>query len=245
MFTDVVTASPQEDAQEDFEQEERDEYKEQVQAMTKFLRDYGGSVRRDGGTNSSCGLTWVGEEPEPSLAEDLGGTVAAQLSRPGSGAALTASEVVDVQVLSSRVSELNGLVEGARVQRSAHGGPNYARLVASDEILPLTFFQDGVKLGPCAFQFYHSRAATQLIQDIMDGYFPYELKQDYPDGVMLKVIDRVSQTYAVWKESAGRHDRDLAEGADRLAVGWPVWHHRRSPAWKINCDEAMVITDRG
>eukprot|EP00434_Breviolum_minutum_P010460 symbB.v1.2.009225.t1/scaffold582.1/size184522/11 len=140
--------------------------------MTKFLRDYG--------------LTWVGDADESNVTDnvDLAGSVAAQLSRPGS--ALEEDTGIDVQVMSSRVAELNSLVEGARVQRS--GGPNgaiHARFVA-DESLPLTFFQDGVKLGHCAFQFYRSRAAQQLIQDIMDGYFPYELKKDYPDGVMLK-----------------------------------------------------------
>lgn len=213
---EAEVAEVAEEAQEDVEQEvqmlriERDEYKEQVQAMTKFLRDYG--------------LTWVGDEPPG--ADDRGAegaegaeggdvSVAAQLSRPNSA---LAEELVDLQVMSSRVAELNGLVEGARVQRSGGpGGAIYARFVA-EEILPLTFFQDGVKLGPCAFQFYHSRAAQQLIQDIMDGYFPYELKQDYPDGVMLKVIDRVSQTFGAWKENAS-HDRDLAGIGDRLAVG--------------------------
>ncbi|CAK8995146.1 unnamed protein product [Durusdinium trenchii] len=203
-----------EEAEEDVEQEvqllrsERDEYKEQVQAMTKFLRDYG--------------LTWVGEEDH----EDHGdyrspngeATVAGQLSRPSS--ALEAPEVVDVQAMTARVLELNGLVEGARVQRtkSHPGAPVHARFVA-DETLPLTFFKDGVKLGHCAFQCYNSRGAQQLIQDIMDGYFPYELKKDYPDGVMLKVIDRTADTYALWKEHASPFDRDLASDGDRLAVG--------------------------
>eukprot|EP00913_Durusdinium_trenchii_P033601 g31454.t1 len=53
----------------------------------------------------------------------------------------------------------------------------------------------------------------------MDGYFPYELKKDYPDGVMLKVIDRTADTYALWKEHASPFDRDLASDGDRLAVG--------------------------
>ena len=34
---------------------------------------------------------------------------------------------------------------------------------------------------------------------VSTGYFPYDLKKDYPDGVMLKVVDRSSQTYALWQ----------------------------------------------
>ncbi|CAJ1401073.1 unnamed protein product [Effrenium voratum] len=88
----------EEDDMEDVEDEvrllriERDEYKEQFQAMTKFLQDYG--------------LTWVGEEEG-----EKDDTVAAKLSRPGS------SQGVDTEVMATRVAELNALVrqEGARI----------------------------------------------------------------------------------------------------------------------------------
>lgn len=73
-----------------------------------------------GARRPTRGLTWVGD------------SVAQQLSRP--------EKLVDVQVLRARVEELNSLVEGARVQRSAVGGAVHARFVA-DEMLPLTFFQ--------------------------------------------------------------------------------------------------------
>ena len=62
----------------------------------------------------------------------MGDSLAQRLSRP--------EKLVDVQLLRGRVEELNSLVEGARVQRSAVAGTVHARLVA-DEMLPLTFFE--------------------------------------------------------------------------------------------------------
>eukprot|EP00439_Symbiodinium_sp_Y106_P059293 s3155_g8.t1 len=102
-----------------------------------------------------------------------------------------------------------------------------ARLAADQAPLPLSFFQDGVKLGRCNFQPFGSRAAQQLLQAMLlsaeeQRYFPYELKEEYPDGVMLKVVDRVAVTFAVWQKEYASADPDLDPRADRLAMGGRV-----------------------
>ncbi|CAJ1352972.1 unnamed protein product [Effrenium voratum] len=195
---------------------ERDEYKEQFQAMTKFLQDYG--------------LTWVGEEEG-----EKDDTVAAKLSRPGS------SQGVDTEVMATRVAELNALVrqEGARIVATrGPGGGRQARLVADDTTpLPLSFFKDrdGLKLGGLGFQSFSSRSAQQLLQDILDGYFPYELKKDYPDGVMLKVVDRTMLTFSAWKEPHGYP-------SEEQAASDPAEHSGGSGAYGTNgsCTAAEI-----
>ncbi|CAK0888710.1 unnamed protein product, partial [Prorocentrum cordatum] len=85
--------------------------------------------------------------------------------------------------------ELNATVEAAatRVVRERVGGGVQARLVpGGEEALPLVFFGDGVKLGKEPFRPYGQREAQQLLDDIMDGFFPYALKDDHPGGVVLK-----------------------------------------------------------
>lgn len=182
---------------------ERDQYREQVLAMTKFLHDYG--------------LTWVGDKEQEEETAQLNESLAEKLSRP-------TSAQVDVQVMCARVEELNALVrqEGAKVVSNRVGGAIHARLATDQAPLPLSFFQDGVKLGRCNFQPFGSRAAQQLLQDILDGYFPYELKEEYPDGVMLKVVDRVAVTFAVWQKEYASADPDLDARGDRLAMGGRV-----------------------
>ena len=34
-----------------------------------------------------------------------------------------------------------------------------------------------------------------VLSDILDGYFPYDLKKKYPEGVPLKPIDMCDETY--------------------------------------------------
>jgi len=34
-----------------------------------------------------------------------------------------------------------------------------------------------------------------VLSDILDGYFPYDLKKRYPEGVPLKPVDCTDETY--------------------------------------------------
>ncbi|CAE8596902.1 unnamed protein product, partial [Polarella glacialis] len=98
------------------------------------------------------------------------------------------------------------------------GGAVRAQLATAcpgDE-LPVTFFGDGVKLADHAFFPFDSRPAQTLIRDILDGHLPRLLKDDHPDGVLLKIIDRVGHTYSAWLQEFARSDPDLADGGERL-----------------------------
>jgi hypothetical protein len=210
---------------------ERDLYKRQVEEMTQFLADYG--------------LTWVGDGPDEededldaNGGEDGGedvqqdvrdnelcnggsgrlrsGSVAEKLGRPPVAEGVS----LDIKVIESRVQSLNAMVEkeSARIVSSRVCGVTHARLVADDsQPSPLTFFQDGVKLGSHAFMTYELAPAQQLIRDILDGYFPYALKDDHPDGVAMKVLDRTSHVFADWLKSHARSDADLTDSGSRLA----------------------------
>ena len=35
----------------------------------------------------------------------------------------------------------------------------------------------------------------RILSDLLDGYFPYILKNKYPDGVFLKAVDKVEKKY--------------------------------------------------
>mmetsp|Transcript_127182 Transcript_127182/g.231083 ORF Transcript_127182/g.231083 Transcript_127182/m.231083 type:complete len:662 (-) Transcript_127182:155-2140(-) len=226
---------------------ERNQYRQQVEEMTKFLADYG--------------LTWVGDAPlgdsdaEESIGDDEGdahedggasegaderndrrgdgSTVAEKLSRPSSSIGLSNLNV-NMQVMESRVKSLNAMVEkeGARIVSSRVGGAVHARLVADDALpLPLSFFKDGVKLGAHAFRSYESSGAQQLVRDILDGYFPYALKDEHPDGVAMRVLDRTRHAFREWLRDHASSDPDLGDGGDRLLPhGGHVLHHARAGA---------------
>jgi hypothetical protein len=50
----------------------------------------------------------------------------------------------------------------------------------SDPLL-LTLYQNGV-LFQGRFREFDDQSSTQLLRDILDGYFPTEIKATFPDG---------------------------------------------------------------
>jgi len=221
--------------------EERDHLQQEVEAITKFLADYG--------------LTWVGEgtEGEAEGQDDAASNCSAADATGGSSKgnspcvkSLSGSEVcvspvrsreptspgksaspasppgilqVDVRSMHEKVESLNAMVEkaGARIMRDRIGGAVHARIVADDALpLPLTFFQDGVKLGSLSFHEYSSRETQLLLRDVLDGYFPYVLKDLYPDGVAMKVVDRMAYTFETWFGERALEDQELTDGGARL-----------------------------
>lgn len=57
------------------------------------------------------------------------------------------------------------------------------------------FFANGLMIAGMPFYPYYAKQAQSVLSDILDGYFPYDLKDKYPDGVPLKPVDMVDETY--------------------------------------------------
>lgn len=80
--------------------------------------------------------------------------------------------------------------------------------------MPIGFFANGIAIKGYKFLSYQSKESLQVLGDLIDGYFPYILKGKYPNGVFLKVVDRVGERYV--EESSegvasleGKDDRDF------------------------------------
>ena len=61
--------------------------------------------------------------------------------------------------------------------------------------VPIFFFANGLMIKGFPFYPYYSKQAQAILSDILDGYFPYDLKKDYPEGVPLKPVDMTDETY--------------------------------------------------
>jgi len=40
----------------------------------------------------------------------------------------------------------------------------------------------------------------RILADILEGYFPYQLKEKFPNGTLLKIVDRLGENYEPSKE---------------------------------------------
>jgi len=57
------------------------------------------------------------------------------------------------------------------------------------------FYKNGLMIEGFPFSPYHAKEAQSMLSDILDGYFPYDLKTKYPEGVPLKPVDLTDEMY--------------------------------------------------
>ncbi|XP_042544451.1 UBX domain-containing protein 11 isoform X2 [Dipodomys spectabilis] len=155
----------------------------QVREMERFLNDYG--------------LQWVGEPMDQedsenrTAPEDDGQAwmTAKKFWKPGDS--LVPPEV-DFDRLLASLQELSELVmEGEPQVLPVPGG---ARLKVLEPI-PLKLYRNGMMMFDGPFRPFHDPSTQRYLRDIMDGFFPSELRRLYPDGVPFKVSDLRDQVY--------------------------------------------------
>ncbi|XP_049473688.1 UBX domain-containing protein 11 isoform X5 [Panthera uncia] len=155
----------------------------QVGEMERFLSDYG--------------LQWVGEPEDQEDSEDNsdsedGNTdwmTAKKFWKPGDS--LVPPEVDSDRLLASLKDLSELVVEGDTQVTPMPGG---ARLHVLEPI-PLKLYRNGLMMFDGPFRPFHDPSTQRCLRDILDGFFPSELRRLYPDGVPFKVSDLRNQVY--------------------------------------------------
>ncbi|XP_044527298.1 UBX domain-containing protein 11 [Gracilinanus agilis] len=147
--------------------------------MERFLNDYG--------------LEWVGEpsEIEMEMETDLEPEkwTLKKLWKPGDS---TVPPKVDFDELLENLRDLSLLAgEG---QSLVHTSSSMA-VLKTPEPVPLTLYQNGIIMFNGPFRPFSDVSTQQCIQDILDGFFPSELKKIYPNGVPFQVTDLRNVVY--------------------------------------------------
>jgi UBX domain-containing protein 11 len=156
-------------------QDDRDKYKKLTEDMKQFLSDYG--------------LKWVGHDG-PAEGEFDSDAVHKEISYKGPNYRNNLPPEIDTEILTRRIEELNFIAEKNKIVNS-HGVNKFKK----HDDFPIWFFKNGLILKGFPFYPYYSKEAQSVLSDILDGYFPYDLKKIYPDGVPLKPIDRINEVF--------------------------------------------------
>ena len=98
---------------------------------------------------------------------------------------------IDTEVLTKRIEELNFIAEKQKVVKNKDGLHQFKKI---DEVL-IFFFKNGLIIKGFPFYPYNSKDAQSVLSDILDGFFPYDLKKKFPDGVPLKPVDVTDEEY--------------------------------------------------
>ena len=151
--------------------------------MEKFLADYG--------------LKWVGTDdaPLPGGKQHEGKFDAKAINRDLSHQAPmyrnNLPKEIDTEVLTRRIEELNFIAEKERIVSNAYGMKEFKKL----DPVQIFFFKNGIIIKGFKFSPYYAKEAQSILSDILDGYFPYDLKKAYPEGVPLLPVDCTDETY--------------------------------------------------
>ena len=124
------------------------------------------------------GMVWVGED-DPGKYVEVEGEGRAAPREDRRPRPTVESLGIDVGRLERRVAALNGQAPG--------GAP----------AVPLTLYRDGVQLHVFPFAPFTEPSARALVQDLVDGYSPYQLREDFPDGACLVLVDKSGLDYGL------------------------------------------------
>ncbi|KAM3144402.1 hypothetical protein pb186bvf_003566 [Paramecium bursaria] len=156
--------------------EENLQLQQKVFEMEKFLLKYG--------------IKWVGDKD----ADQKMKQIVSDVSQPKPRFNYQLPKEISIDVIQKRIDELNFIMEKDGVNqivKNANGMHQFQKM----ESLPIGFYQNGIAMKGFKFFSYGSNDSYQILADILDGYFPYQLKHLYPNGTLLKVIDKTDQLY--------------------------------------------------
>lgn len=99
---------------------------------------------------------------------------------------------LNMDVVKQKIKDLNSLVPDQ--QTNTYIG-NIKQLTKKLEC-NIIFYKNGIVAGNGSFRPYTWDITKAFLNDIADGYFPYEFKERHPDGVKLNVIDKTNEIYS-------------------------------------------------
>ncbi|XP_033879933.1 UBX domain-containing protein 11-like [Acipenser ruthenus] len=151
----------------------------QVWEMEQFLNDYG--------------MVWIGDKrerrdvypQEEDERREKAHNSSQHLWQPGRS--VVKDFRMDFNLVQKNIRDLNVLAgEGEAHVKHTVGGARLERHAP----IPLTLFQNGILMFNGPFRSYEEPTTQQCMQDIMDGYFPTELQNRFPDGVPFQLSDK-------------------------------------------------------
>ncbi|XP_012567140.1 UBX domain-containing protein 11 isoform X1 [Hydra vulgaris] len=99
---------------------------------------------------------------------------------------------MDFDLVVNNIEKLNWLAgEGEHYIKHTKDG---AKLQIKEPV-SLTLYNNGIVMFAGPFRPYSESTTQVCMKDIMDGYFPTELKTMYPNGVLFQVIDKRDTLY--------------------------------------------------
>eukprot|EP00826_Nyctotherus_ovalis_P064386 TRINITY_DN9442_c0_g7_i2.p1 TRINITY_DN9442_c0_g7~~TRINITY_DN9442_c0_g7_i2.p1 ORF type:complete len:390 (-),score=118.76 TRINITY_DN9442_c0_g7_i2:104-1273(-) len=143
---------------------------------------------------------------------------------------------IDLRVIMQRIDALNAIAEADAKKINSNNGVHSLGVL---DPLMICFYKNGIVLDGFPFHPYHAREAQGMLSDILDGYFPYDLKAKYPEGVPLKVVDKTVEKYL--PKDPGKPKESEKAGSKEAAGKVESAVKKDSKVGEVMQDGAVVI----
>ena len=152
-------------------QKENTNCKRQITEMALFLADYG--------------MEWVGYHYDQNNQESASNhdIIATKQSK-------NHCVYFNISIMLQRIKELNSLINYQHIAKNERSNVYH---FTSPPSISITFYTNGIFLKNGPLRTYELTETKQFLRDILDGYFPSELKEEYPNGVMFNATDCSNQ----------------------------------------------------
>ncbi|KAJ3218018.1 UBX domain-containing protein 11, partial [Clydaea vesicula] len=138
----------------------------------------------------------------------------------------------DVEQLKSKIKELNIISGEGKGYITAEADGNH-RLKIPNTLL-LRIFKNGFIFRNENFRSFNNQVNRNFIQDILDGYFPYELKDEFPNGNPIELKEDMNKLYQSLSDIIFTGE------------GYSLANQKKTTSWEENGseeDEVDVDTD--
>ncbi|EQC28028.1 hypothetical protein SDRG_14124 [Saprolegnia diclina VS20] len=150
-----------------------------------------------------------------------------------------------VDELIAQVERLNAAASSLIVVKAP--GESQVHHLTERESLRMVIYRDGLVLKRGPFRPYSDVATQELIQDLLDGYYPFELKEMYPDGVRFDLVDERHSTFATTQSPTYRSLASVGAATMQLPTflnALPVSVIHKGSIVPIRCEIADLLHPR-
>jgi UBX domain-containing protein 11 len=97
--------------------------------------------------------------------------------------------VCNYDMIFNNIKELNSLLEFDEPKIHEYA-TNKAKFQINDYTIKLTMYKNGLMLYDGPFRSFAEGITRKFCIDLMDGYYPSELQEKYPEGVKFDLVDK-------------------------------------------------------
>lgn len=100
-------------------------------------------------------------------------------------------KLINIELLQEKINELNSKVGNENCVIDEGGIKRFSQKAE----VSIVVYKNGIIVDDSPFRPFDWDITKSFLMDIIEGFFPYEFKEKYPEGVRMKTVDKTGENY--------------------------------------------------